>query len=198
MKLLRHNYQQLLDHKAQEYIHHAVDGADRMKKLIMDLLEYSRIGTNKDVFRAVDMNLVIQEVAGFFQKAGEENELQLSCPVLPVIYANKSQVVQLFQNLLGNALKYRGSSPPEIVIKCKEELNHFLFSVTDNGIGIEERNFNKIFILFQRLHSKEEYSGTGIGLATCKKIVELHGGSIWVESTPGKGSSFLFTIKKHS
>ncbi len=197
MKLLRTNYQPLLDEKAQEYIHYAVDGAERMKKLIMDLLEYSRIGTNKEVFQAVDMNLAIREVAGLFNKAGEENEFHLSYPVLPIIYANHSQVVQLFQNLLGNALKYRGTSRPAVVINCKEELNHFLFSVTDNGIGIEERNFSKIFILFQRLHIKEEYSGTGIGLAICKKIVELHGGSIWVESTPGKGSSFFFTMKKH-
>ena len=131
-----------------------------------------------------------------FDEPGKENELILTYPKLPVIHANRSQLVQLFQNLLGNALKYRSDLKPRVEINFQEEEQHYRFCVSDNGIGISSVYFDKIFILFQRLHVKEEYSGTGIGLAVCKKIVELHGGTIWVESTEGIGSTFSFTIRK--
>jgi light-regulated signal transduction histidine kinase (bacteriophytochrome) len=115
---------------------------------------------------------------------------------MPCVWGDKVQVTQLFQNLLSNALKYHSDQPPAIVIRAKEEPNFWQFSIEDNGIGIESQFFDKIFIIFQRLHNKSEYSGTGIGLAICKKIVERHGGKIWVESVPQKGSTFYFTISK--
>ena len=196
LQLLKRNYEPLLDEKAKEYVRYAVDGTDRMKKLIMDLLEYSRVGTSGEAFQAVDLNHLIHELEMIFDEPGKENELTLTYPKMPVIHANRSQLVQLFQNLLGNALKYRSDLKPRVEISFQEEEQHYRFCVSDNGIGISSVYFDKIFILFQRLHVEEEYSGTGIGLAVCKKIVELHDGTIWVESTEGKGSNFFFTIRK--
>ena len=196
LQLLKKNYDTHLDEKAQQYIHFAVDGANRMKVLIMDLLEYSKVGTNKEIFDNTDLNLVMQDVASNFMKGDETSEASIIYPVLPVIYANKSQMHQLMQNLVGNAIKYKGTDKPRIAINFREDSDHFVFSVKDNGIGIDPANFQNIFILFHRLHLKEEYSGTGIGLAICKKIVERHGGNIWVESEKGKGTTFYFTIRK--
>ena len=198
LQLLKKNYESQLDGKAQQYIHFAVDGADRMRRLIMDLLEYSKVGTDREIFADTDLNLIMQEVSSNFIKQDEynENEPVIIYPKLPVIYANSSQMMQLLQNLVGNAIKYKSAERPRIEIQFKEEADHFLFSVKDNGIGIDPENFPNIFILFHRLHVKEEYSGTGIGLAVCKKIVERHGGNIWIESEKGKGSTFYFTIRK--
>jgi|GEM_PF-781114 len=196
MNLLKRNYQAQLDNKASQYIDFAADGAVRMKQLIMDLLEYSRVGTNKDVFINTDMNKVVQEVVQIFVKQEEGEIPEISFPVLPVVMANKSQITQLFQNLVGNAIKYKRAQKALIHINYTEDKSYFTFSVSDNGIGIDPVHYERIFILFQRLHLKDEYSGTGIGLTICKKIVEKHGGTIWVESKPGKGSTFYFTIKK--
>ncbi len=197
LQLFKKKYQDQIDETAEQYIHYAVDGADRMKKLIMDLLEYSRVGSNKDDLTEIDTNVLLKEVTNVFM--GRIEEMKATIIVynsLPVIKANKTQLFQLFQNLVGNALKYHSGDAAEVRIEGKEEAFYYQFSVRDNGIGIKPIFFEKIFVLFQRLHHKNEYSGTGIGLAICKKIVEKHGGRIWVESEPGKGSCFYFTISK--
>jgi len=168
-----------------------------MKKLIMDLLEYSRVGSNKGNFEPVDPTLVVNEVINVFMGRIEEMKATVIVGELPAtITANRIQLFQLFQNLVGNALKYHSGESPLIEINGTEEDSHYLFSVKDNGIGIKPIFFEKIFVLFQRLHHKNEYSGTGIGLSVCKKIVERHGGKIWVTSEPGHGSCFYFTISK--
>ena len=196
LQLLQKRYGGHLDSKADQYIHYAVDGAERMKALIMDLLEYSRVGTTKEGFGMVDVNTILSEVSDVFREKIITAQASVDIGPMPCIWGDKVQVSQLFQNLLSNALKYHSDRPPVIVIRAKEEPNFWRFSIEDNGIGIESQFFDKIFIIFQRLHNKSEYSGTGIGLAICKKIVERHGGRIWVESAPEKGSTFYFTISK--
>jgi len=196
MRLLIKNFENVLDEKATQYVRYALDGSERMKDLIKDLLEYSKVGTNKEVFTETNLNSVLLEVTTIFQKHVHKNQPEIHYPLLPVIYANSTQMLQLMQNLVGNAIKYKSSVKPIITISFTEEADNYLFSVADNGIGIDPQHFDKIFNLFQRLHIKEEYSGTGIGLAICKKIVEKHGGKIWVSSLPGQGSTFYFTIKK--
>ena len=196
LQLLQKRYGGQLDNKADQYIHYAVDGAERMKALIMDLLEYSRVGTAKEGFGKVDVNTILREVSEVFHEKIISAQASVDIGPMPCVWGDKVQVSQLFQNLLSNALKYHSDQPPTIVIRAKEEANFWQFSLEDNGIGIEPQFFDKIFIIFQRLHNKSEYSGTGIGLAICKKIVERHGGKIWVESAPQKGSTFYFTISK--
>jgi PAS domain S-box-containing protein len=197
LQLFKKKYEDQIDETAEQYIHYAMDGADRMKKLIMDLLEYSRVGSNKGNFEPVDPNQVVQEVINVFMDRIEEMKATVKVGKLPAtITANRIQLSQLFQNLIGNALKYHSGKSALIEIDGTEEDSHYLFSVKDNGIGIKPIFFEKIFVLFQRLHHKNEYSGTGIGLSVCKKIVERHGGKIWVTSEPGLGSCFYFTISK--
>jgi len=196
LQLLQKRYGGHLDNKADQYIHYAVDGAERMKALIMDLLEYSRVGTAKEGFGKVDVNTVLEEVGDVFREKIISAQASIDIGPMPCVWGDKVQVSQLFQNLLSNALKYHSDRPPVIIIRAKEEPGFWRFSIEDNGIGIESQFFDKIFIIFQRLHNKSEYSGTGIGLAICKKIVERHGGKIWVESAPEKGSTFFFTISK--
>ncbi|MBV9987706.1 MAG: PAS domain S-box protein [Chitinophagaceae bacterium] len=196
LQLFKKRYEDQIDETAEQYIHFAVDGADRMKKLIMDLLQYSRVGSNKDDFEDIHTNGLVNEVVSVFLAAAEESKAIITVDELPDVRANRTQLFQLFQNLIGNALKYQSDAPPRIHVSGKEEEKHFVFSVRDNGIGIKPLFFEKIFVLFQRLHHKSEYSGTGIGLAICKKIVERHHGKIWVESEPGKGSCFYFSIAK--
>ncbi|MEO6719507.1 MAG: PAS domain S-box protein [Ferruginibacter sp.] len=197
LKLLEKKYKGTLDETGEKYIHFAVDGADRMKQLIMDLLEYSRTGTNKDVAVDTDMNVVMKEVLEVLKNPITETEAVVQFDHLPVLpQTSKVQMFQLMQNLVGNALKYRGTEKPLIKIKAEEQADHWLFSVEDNGIGIDPKFSDKIFIIFQRLHAKNEFSGTGVGLSICKKIVEKHGGKIWVESIGSNGSTFYFTIAK--
>jgi light-regulated signal transduction histidine kinase (bacteriophytochrome) len=175
-----------------------VDGAERMKTLILDLLEYSRVGSGKGDFSEVNMHEVVDEVIAMFRdKIIAAGAVVATTGPLPVICAERGQMVQLFQNLIGNALKYRSEQPPMIRISAKEEPDNWRFAVSDNGIGIDPAFSDKVFIIFQRLHNKSEYSGTGIGLAICKKIVERHGGRIRVEPGAGQGSTFFFTISKH-
>jgi PAS domain S-box-containing protein len=196
-QLLKKKYEKLLDKQAVEYINYAVDGATRMKKLILDLLEYSKFNSNKEEFTATDMNKVVKDVSGIFSNEMKMAGAELIIEELPSIKAKTSLMEQLFENLIGNALKYRSAQRPVIRINCKEEENHFLFSVNDNGIGIDSKYADKIFILFRRLHNDNEcYEGTGVGLAICKKIVEMHRGTIWVESGQNKGSTFYFTISR--
>ncbi|HEY4108723.1 sensor histidine kinase [Puia sp.] len=196
LQLLQRKYNGQLDAKADQYIHYAVDGAERMKALIMDLLEYSRVGTGKENFVPVDTSVVMQEVGDIFREKIISARAKVEIGDLPVVVGDKVQLTQLFQNLLSNALKYHSETPPVIRIGSKDEGACWRFSVEDNGIGIDPQFFDKIFIIFQRLHNKTDYSGTGIGLAICKKIVERHGGRIWVESSPQHGSAFHFTIHK--
>jgi len=197
LTLLEKRIDSQLDDTSKQYINFAVDGAGRMKTLIQDLLLYSRIGANKEEFAPIDINEIMQ----YTIKVLDENIVKMGAQIivkpLPVIVANKTLISQLFVNLVSNALKYHGDQKPEIEIGCNEETGKWIFYIKDNGIGIDIKFFDKIFIIFQRLHNKGEYSGTGIGLAICKKIVETHKGEIWVESETGKGSIFYFSIPKH-
>jgi light-regulated signal transduction histidine kinase (bacteriophytochrome) len=193
-QLLSMRYKDKLDHEAQEFIMYAVDGASRMQALINDLLEYSRIGTRGKDLSVTDMHSILgQTLNNLSIKIKEKNAL-ITNDELPAVYADGGQMVQLMQNLIGNAIKFCDTSPI-IHISANVERDHFLFTVKDNGI-IESRYFERIFQIFQRLHAKDEYGGTGIGLAICRRIVERHGGKIWVESKPGEGTMFKFTILK--
>jgi light-regulated signal transduction histidine kinase (bacteriophytochrome) len=201
VQLLARRYQGKLDPDADEFIAYAVDGATRMQALINDLLAYSRVGTRGKPFEPTDCETVLDQALANLQVAIEESGAAVTHDPLPTVIADATQLTQLFQNLIGNAVKFRGEQPPRIHISAhrqsaieNRESNEWTFSVQDNGIGIDPEYHDRIFMIFQRLHTREEYPGTGIGLAVCKKIVERHNGRIWVESQPGKGSTFYFTI----
>jgi PAS domain S-box-containing protein len=196
MQLLKSKYSDQLDATAQKYIHFAVDGASRMKTLIHDLLEISRIGSLPAVHREINTIDVIRKTLAALKRVIDESQAKINVSSLPVVYGNESQLLQLFQNLISNAIKYTANVIPEITISWSETPGEWQFCVADNGIGIDPQSYEKIFIIFQRLHNQKDYSGTGIGLAICKKIIELHGGKIWVESSKGNGSKFYFTISK--
>jgi signal transduction histidine kinase len=193
-QLLAKRYGPKLDGSALEFIDFAVAGVKRMRLLIRDLLEYSRVGTRGQFLAMTDCNAVLDLTLNNLDAVIEESRARITRGPLPAIMADDVQLGQLFQNLISNAIKYRDSKPPEIHVGCKQEESHWLFWVRDNGIGIDPQYGERIFIIFQRLHGKGEYPGSGIGLAICKKIVERHGGKIWVESEPGKGSTFYFTL----
>ena len=193
-QLLAKRYGDKLDQNANEYIDYAVEGAKRMQGLIHDLLAYSRIGTRGKEFAPVDCQAIVTETLRTLQPAIQESAATITYDSLPTVMGDETQSLQLFQNLIGNAIKYRGSKPPVVQVSCKQEGEHWLFSVRDNGIGIDPKYAERIFVIFQRLHGRDQYAGTGIGLAVCKKIVERHGGKIWVESELGKGATFYFTI----
>ena len=194
-QLLEQRYKDKLDDDAREFIHYAVDGAARMQRLINDLLNYSRIGTKGQNFSNVDFNDIFIKAINNLKISIEEKKAEVTSDKLPFINADEMQMVQLLQNLIGNALKFCNQKP-RIHISAIEDGNHYLFSVKDNGIGIEEQYFNRIFLIFQRLLPKDQYSGTGIGLAICKRIIERHGGKIWINSEVGKGTTFFFTLIK--
>jgi signal transduction histidine kinase len=194
LELLERRYKGQLDTRADKFIGYAVDGATRMQILINDLLKYSRVGTQGQNFEPVDCEKVLQNVLTNLQVAIAENNAVITHSPLPPVNADVTQLTQLFQNLIGNALKFRREEPPQIHVGVEWTNGKWLFSVRDNGIGIESQYTNRIFVIFQRLHSRAEYSGTGMGLAICKKIVERHGGKLWVESNPGEGSTFYFTL----
>jgi PAS domain S-box-containing protein len=196
MQLLKSKYSDQLDATAQKYIHFAVDGASRMKTLIHDLLEISRIGSLPAVHREINTTDVIRKTLAALKRVLDESQAKINVSSLPVVYGNESQLLQLFQNLISNAIKYTANVIPEITISWSETPGEWQFCVADNGIGIDPQSYEKIFIIFQRLHNQKDYTGTGIGLAICKKIIELHGGKIWVESSKGNGSKFYFTISK--
>lgn len=196
LQLIEKRYKEKLDQKAHEYINYAVDGAERMKRLILDLLEYSRVNSSKAEVEDVDVNEVVEDLKLTYKNFLKETNGSINTKKLPVIKGNKTQILQLFQNIIGNACKYKSDAPPVIDISYEEEKTSYKFRITDNGIGIDPKFFHKIFIIFQRLHNRDEYSGTGIGLAICKKIIDKHGGKIWVTSTPGHGSTFYFTLPK--
>ena len=193
-QLLAKRYQGKLDKDADEFIAYVVAGAKRMQALINDLLTYSRVDTRGKSFEPIDSEAVFDQAIANLRVAIEEGEAVITHDPLPSLIADDSQIVQLFQNLLGNAIKFHGKEPPRIHVSAKQEGNEWVFSFRDNGIGIAPEYFDRIFVIFQRLHGREEYPGTGTGLAICKKIAERHGGRIWVESAPSKGSTFYFTI----
>ena len=194
---IQKKYDAELDETGRLYIRFAVDGAVRMRKIILDLLEYSRVGRQLYQYENINTTDLLNEVIGIYRQSIAEKKLLITFKNMPDFFAAKSPMEQLFQNLISNAIKYQQpNSITKINITGSEKDDHWLFAVEDNGIGIDPEYFNKIFVIFQRLHNKDEYSGTGIGLAICKKIVDNHNGKIWVESTFGKGSTFYFTIPK--
>ncbi|MEP7257203.1 MAG: PAS domain S-box protein [Flavitalea sp.] len=191
-------YTPQLDDKGREYIHFAVDGAKRMRQIILDLLEFSRVGRLEDKLELVETNTLISDIMSLHQKKIEETGSIITFDHLPAVQTHKTPFRQVLQNLISNALKYQEKGRPSIIeISYQENDGYWQFSVKDNGISIEEEYFEKIFVIFQRLHNKDEYSGTGMGLAICKKIVENLGGKIWVNSVPNQGSTFFFTIPKN-
>ena len=196
VQLLSSRYKDKLDADANEFIHFAVDGSNRMRNLINSLLEFSRVNRIKP-FTWMEMDKVVEEVLIDLSSMISENGAIIHYGDLPQIYGDQVLIGQLFQNLIANAIKFRGIPEPEITISCEKRKDDYFFAVKDNGIGIKKEYAEKIFVIFRRLHGMERYPGTGIGLAICKKIVERHGGRIWVESEPGKGATFYFTLSRN-
>jgi len=194
-QLLAQRYRDKLDKNAMEYINYAVDGAKRMYELLNGLLAFSRINTRGEFFVDVEISRVLQDVLRNIRLTIETRKVKVQIGNLPVIRADRNQMIQLFQNLISNSIKF-SQGVPKITVAAKEQDDTWLFSVKDEGIGIDPEYHERIFQIFQRLFTREEYEGTGIGLSICKRIVERHGGKIWVKSKPGEGSTFLFTIKK--
>ena len=193
MSLLKDRCQGRLDAKSDEYISFATDAASRMQRLIDDLLAYSRAGRGEITDRT-EIGDVLDRALKSLTISVKESAAAITHDPLPAITSNPLELAQVFQNLIGNAIKFRGQRTPEIHVGAQRQPGRWLFTVRDNGIGIEREFADRIFMIFQRLHTRDEYPGTGIGLAICKKIVERHGGRIWMESEPGKGSTFCFTI----
>jgi PAS domain S-box-containing protein len=194
-QLLAQRYKGHLDSDADEFIGYAVDGCNRMQRLIQDLLSYSRAGTNIGTLRKIPVEKALEEAMANLQVAIKESGAVVTHDSLPVIMTDDAQLVQLFQNLIGNAIKYHGTEAPRVQVSATNNAgNEWIFSVRDNGLGIEPQYFERIFVLFQRLHGQKEFEGTGIGLAMCKKIVDRLGGRIWVDSQPKHGSTFFFAL----
>jgi signal transduction histidine kinase len=193
-QLLAERYRGKLDAEADKYIHYAVDGALRMQKLVQDLLAFSRVGRQGMAVASIDCNDVLQIGLKNLEAAIQESGAIVQHAQLPLLMADSSQLIQVFQNLIGNAIKFHGSSSPVIHVSAQPEGKEWVFSVADNGIGIAAEHMESVFVIFQRLHGREEYSGNGIGLSICKKIIEQHGGRIWIESELGHGSTFKFTL----
>jgi PAS domain S-box-containing protein len=193
-QLLKRRYEGKLDADADEFIGFAVEGASRMQRLINDLLTYSRVGRKDNELAQISGADIVKAALANLEAAIAESTAKIELGELPEIYGNRTQLVQLFQNLVGNAIKFRGASPPIIRITAAPHEQFSQFTVEDNGIGIEAEYLERVFVIFQRLHDRAKYSGTGIGLAVAKKVVDRHGGRIWIESTPGQGSRFHFTL----
>jgi signal transduction histidine kinase len=193
-QLLAERYRGKLDADADKFIGYASEGALRMQVLIQDLLAFSRVGRSGTPMANVDCNAVMQEILQTLASPLRESGAVVTCDTLPTVWADRTQIVQLFQNLIGNAIKFRGNQPPAISVKSERQDGKWLFTFRDNGIGIPEESLENIFVVFQRLHARTEYPGNGIGLSICKKIVERAGGRIWVESKVGSGSTFKFTL----
>lgn len=195
-QLLEKRYKGQLDEDADEYIDFIIDGAQRMKDLIDDLLAFSRLNTKAEEFKETNLETVLNDVLTMLNSFIEKNDVLITHNTLPTVMADPTQISQLFQNLLSNAIKFRGNRSPKIHLDTEELEDDWKISISDNGIGISPLNQKRIFNVFTRLHTRQEYEGTGIGLSICKKIVQRHGGRIWVESEKGKGSTFYFTIPK--
>jgi signal transduction histidine kinase len=194
-QLLAERYHGKLDEQADKYIHYAVDGATRMQTLIQDLLAFSRAGRQGTSLASTDCNWVVEQALMNLAAAIQEISAVVKYDRLPVVKANRSQLTQVFQNLIGNAIKFRGTRTPVIQIGAKSQGDEWVFSVADNGIGITSQNYELIFEVFKRLHTRTEYPGNGIGLSICRKIIEQHGGRIWVADQDTSGTTFRFTLQ---
>jgi PAS domain S-box-containing protein len=193
-ELLAQKYQGKLDEKADKYIHYAADGARRMQRLVADLLSYSRVGSQGKDLVAVDSKQVLADVLEGLERLIRETDAQVDYAPLPMVMADEGQLRQLFQNLISNAIKFRADVAPRVTVAATRQGERCIFSIADNGIGLDMQHAGRIFQMFQRLHELGKYDGSGIGLAIAKRIVERHGGSIWVESTLGAGTTFFFTL----
>jgi light-regulated signal transduction histidine kinase (bacteriophytochrome) len=184
-----------LDDQTNKYIHYIVDGAKRMQTLIHDLLGFSRIGNNGTELKATDCNPLLEAALLNLAAAIQESGARIVRDRMPTVLANGPQLQQVFQNLIGNAMKFRGSEPPAIKISAEQKNEEWIFAISDNGIGIAAEEAKTVFVMFQRLHNREKYAGSGIGLAICKKVIERQGGRIWLESPPQGGTTFKFTLR---
>jgi PAS domain S-box-containing protein len=195
LQLLEQRYGEQLDSKAEEYIAYAVDGAERMQEMIKALLDLSRVGTRGKEPAPTDAEAVLERTLTSLSRAIEENDATVTHDPLPTVMADQAQLAQVFQNLIANGIKFqRDGVPPHVHVSAEQKGDKWLFAVEDNGIGIAPEQTERLFQIFQRLHTREEYEGTGIGLALCRRIVERHDGRIWVESEVGEGSTFYFTL----
>jgi light-regulated signal transduction histidine kinase (bacteriophytochrome) len=194
---LEKKYSDIIDEKGKQYIYFAVDGAKRMRQIILDLLEFSRVGRFDGKMETVDTNKVMEEVVSLFRNQIDETGSVIHFKDMPAVRTFESPFRQVIQNLVSNALKYQKPDQKAVInISAEKKETHWQFAVSDNGIGIEPEYYDRVFAIFQRLHNKDEYSGTGIGLAIVKKIIEVMGGEIWIKSKPGEGSTFFFTLKE--
>lgn len=194
VQLLAKRYQGRLDQDADEFIAYAVEGTERMQRLINDLLSYSRVDSRGKQFKQTDFAAMCRQVLANLKMSIDESAATVTCGDLPTVLGDEEQLIQLLQNLISNAIKFHSEAPPRVHISAEKRDNEWLFAVADNGIGIAPEHAQRIFVIFEKLHSQANYPGTGVGLAVCKRIVERHGGRIWVESELGKGSTFYFTI----
>ncbi|MEZ4595124.1 MAG: ATP-binding protein, partial [Chloroflexota bacterium] len=194
LQLLASKHQGTLDEESNEFIAYALDGASRMRQLITDLLAYSRVGQQNQNFTQVNLESILEQVCLNLEMQVKESQITITHDPLPTVLADKTQMLQLLQNLISNAIKFRNSSNPKIHLSAEKENARWLIKVADNGIGIDPKFSQQIFTIFQRLHTRDEYPGTGIGLAMCKKIIQKHGGEIWVESALGAGSTFYVSL----
>jgi len=193
-QLLTLKYKKSLDETARMYLSFITEGASRMHLLINDLLKYSSLTAQIQSFDSVDLNMILQDITQDLGMLLKEEGVLIEIPELPRVRGNAMELRQMFQNFIQNSIKFRSERNPHIKILCERKDAHWLFSISDNGIGIEKEFHSKIFVIFHRLHERDKYPGTGIGLALCKKIIERHGGQITVESEPGKGTTFYFTL----
>ena len=193
-QLLERRYKDNLDSDADDFIEYIIEGAQRMRQLIDDLLEYSRVKSQAAEFEKVNLEQALEAVLHNLSISIIENNVKISHDPLPIVFADKNQMIQVFQNLISYAIKFHGQNPPEINISVQKAKKELIFSVSDNGIGIKPEHQKQIFEVFKRLHTREQHPGTGIGLSITQKIIIHHGGRIWVESELGKGSTFYFTI----
>lgn len=196
-QLFASNFEGQLEGKPKEYLNYIIDGAKRMQTLIQDLLAYSRIGRKELTLEVLDFNGVVKEAVGNLEVAVQETKAEIIYQHLPCLSVHKSFIVQIFQDLIGNSLKYRSEEIPRVEVSAQQKNNLWEFTVADNGIGIDQQFTNKLFVIFQRLHTKDKYEGTGIGLAVSKRMVEMHGGRIWIEPHEGGGAVFKFTLPIH-
>jgi light-regulated signal transduction histidine kinase (bacteriophytochrome) len=198
LQLLENRYKDELDEDAKDFIDFAVGGADRMREMVDALLAFSRIEQSDGEFEPIESDTIIERVTDDLQVRIEENDAEVVTETLPTVLADSEQLEQLFNNLISNAIKYNDSDTPRVEITAEQRADYWEFSVADNGIGIDPDQTDQIFEVFKRLHNNDEYPGTGIGLSLCQEIVENHGGTIGVDSEPGEGSTFSFTLAKQS